>query len=117
MFLKDSPYSNFFTSGLLSGFQSSEAPSQAIDGNGLDSLHRRGSLPVTGSVYPSVRDSSDDGSAFYFSLHFSRDSREFRSFLSLDLADSQSLRSVSWSRKTLPYARFVLLLDVFTTYL
>ncbi|KAF9005964.1 hypothetical protein BDQ17DRAFT_1540593 [Cyathus striatus] len=40
-----------------------------------------------------------DSSAFYFTLQTKRDPIQYRSFLSLDLAESQSLRSASLKRK------------------
>ncbi|KAL0959716.1 hypothetical protein HGRIS_011409 [Hohenbuehelia grisea] len=72
----NSPYSPFFTSGLLSP----AAPSS-----------RRGSLP-TSPTSPSVQCDFDEASVFYFTLQPGRDSRQLRSFLSLDLADSTSSR-------------------------
>lgn len=41
----------------------------------------------------------DDASAYYFTLQPTRNEYEFRSFLSLDLADSQSLRSIVRARR------------------
>jgi len=74
MFRTHSPYSPFFTSGLLS------VPSADVP--------RRGSLPTSRSL-------PDVAAAFYFTLQPRRDEQEFRSFLSLDLAESQSMRSAS----------------------
>ena len=87
-----SPYSAFFTSGLLSV---NEYPSSN------DSL-RRGSLPVTVNSCHSVN-VNDDGSVFYFSMQPKRNLKESRSFLSLDLAESYSVRSASLKRKAQPY--------------
>ncbi|KAJ7588170.1 hypothetical protein C8J56DRAFT_1164776 [Mycena floridula] len=91
MFASGSPYSPFFTSGLL--LSSSPAA--------MSSLHKRGSLPTiksasTGSV--------DRSSSFYFDAA-GRDPTQFRSFLSLDLAESQSLRSFSTRRPSLSTRR------------
>ncbi|KAF8817523.1 hypothetical protein BYT27DRAFT_7216612 [Phlegmacium glaucopus] len=72
MFASNSPYSPFFTSGLLS---------HSI----LDGI-RRGSLPTDNS--------KDIQPPFIFSRQ-----PEYRSFLSLDLAESQSMRSASFKRK------------------
>lgn len=92
MFYSASPYSAFFTSGLLSA---NEYPSSN------DSL-RRGSLPVTVSSYHSAN-MNDDGSVFYFSMQPKGNPKESRSFLSLDLAESYSVRSASLKRKAQPY--------------
>ncbi|KAG6910196.1 hypothetical protein DXG01_012331 [Tephrocybe rancida] len=81
-----SPYSPFFTSGLLSQYDNDEP---------IFLGPRRGSLP-TDSLSPTTEDSS---SAFYFTLQPKRDTCEYRSFLSLDLAESYSLRSASLKRK------------------
>ena len=72
MFASNSPYSPFFTSGLLCH--------SIFDGI------RRGSLPTDNS--------KDVHSQFLFS-----NQPEYRSFLSLDLAESQSMRSASLKRK------------------
>ena len=72
MFASNSPYSPFFTSGLLCH--------SIFDGI------RRGSLPTDSS--------KDVQSPFIFS-----NQPEYRSFLSLDLAESQSMRSASLKRK------------------
>jgi hypothetical protein len=78
MFRTHSPYSPFFTSGLLS--------EPSVD------VPRRGSLPTSRSL-------PDVAAAFYGTLQPRRDEQEFRSFLSLDLAESQSMRSASLKRK------------------
>jgi hypothetical protein len=95
MFRTGSPYSPFFTSGFLSEPLSSPDPFLGP---------RRGSLPTDSP--PTL--STDESSAFYFTLQPQRDESEFRSFLSLDLAESQSLRSASLRRKmskaTTPFA-------------
>jgi hypothetical protein len=72
MFPSNSPYSPFFTSGLLCH--------SIFDGI------RRGSLPTDNS--------KDVNAPFIFS-----NQPEYRSFLSLDLAESQSMRSASLKRK------------------
>ncbi|KAG5650814.1 hypothetical protein H0H81_010939 [Sphagnurus paluster] len=91
MFRTGSPYSPFFTSGLLSD---SRAPSpEPVP------TPRRGSLP-TDSTSVFAASASDASSAFYFTLQPKRDTSEYRSFLSLDLAESQSLRSASLKRTT-----------------
>ncbi|KAG6839406.1 hypothetical protein C0991_002850, partial [Blastosporella zonata] len=69
MFHSGSPYSPFFTSGLLSQPEPDVEPTQ-----------RRGSLPT---------------SPFYFTLQPKRDTSEYRSFLSLDLAESSAARATS----------------------
>ncbi|KAL0955115.1 hypothetical protein HGRIS_004031 [Hohenbuehelia grisea] len=66
-----SPYSPFFTSGLLTN----------------DAIPRRGSMPSS--------QASSKASVYYFTLQQARDEHQFRSFLSLDLAESQSSRSLS----------------------
>ncbi|KAG7444398.1 uncharacterized protein BT62DRAFT_934062 [Guyanagaster necrorhizus] len=85
MFRTGSPYSPFFTSGLLS---SPVSPASPIDFNEL--RPRRGSLPTS---------SSDRSSAYYFSLQSRRNINEFRSFLTLDLAETRSKRGSNnhWS--------------------
>ncbi|KAG5647917.1 hypothetical protein DXG03_007841 [Asterophora parasitica] len=83
MFRTGSPYSPFFTSGLLSAPSSSRDPSPE-----RPLAPRRGSLPTDSLRSPS-------SSNFYFTK---RDPSEFRSFLSLDLAESQSQRSASLNR-------------------
>ncbi|KAF8202237.1 hypothetical protein BJ912DRAFT_1110133 [Pholiota molesta] len=86
MFHTHSPYSPFFTSGLFSA-RAQDVPTSP----------RRGSLPTD---TPASRDAAtEDVSAFYFTLQARRDEDEFRSFLSLDLAESQSMRSASLKRK------------------
>ncbi|PBK65828.1 hypothetical protein ARMSODRAFT_1087083 [Armillaria solidipes] len=79
MFRTGSPYSPFFTSGLLS---SPASPASPADFNELGP--RRGSLPTS---------SSDRSSAYHLTLQSKRDVNEFRSFLSLDLAETRSQRS------------------------
>ncbi|KAK0497294.1 hypothetical protein EDD18DRAFT_1462118 [Armillaria luteobubalina] len=79
MFRTGSPYSPFFTSGLLS---SPASPTSPVDFNELGP--RRGSLPTS---------SSDHSSAYHFTVQSRRDLNEFRSFLSLDLAETRSQRS------------------------
>ncbi|KAJ7224249.1 hypothetical protein GGX14DRAFT_649179 [Mycena pura] len=98
MFRAHSPgYSSFFISGLLSPPASSPASLHSRDSN----VPRRGSLPtVPDSAAPSsmsisISSAADDASMFYFTLQPRRDKDEYRSFLSLDLAESQSLRSHS----------------------
>ncbi|KAF4610562.1 hypothetical protein D9613_006877 [Agrocybe pediades] len=86
MFRTHSPYSPFFTSGLLSLDAEPDVPTSPT---------RRGSLPET-TAAGSTRE------AFYFTLHSRRsdaDADEYRSYLSLDLAESQSMRSASLKRK------------------
>ncbi|TFK39977.1 hypothetical protein BDQ12DRAFT_665172 [Crucibulum laeve] len=93
-----SPYSPFFTSGLLSQplLASSSSPSSSRSPSPEIPLGpRRGSLPTDS---PARLPSADDASAFYFTLQ-QRDESKFRSFLSLDLAESQSMRSASLKRK------------------
>ncbi|KJA28110.1 hypothetical protein HYPSUDRAFT_62502 [Hypholoma sublateritium FD-334 SS-4] len=80
MFATHSPYSPFFTSGLLSAGSRPHSPDVPLS-------PRRGSLPTS---------RADDVPAFYFTLH---NEDAFRSFLSLDLAESQSMRSASLKRK------------------
>lgn len=74
MFASNSPYSPFFTSGLLSH--------SIFDGP------RRGSLPTDKS-----KDVHQPQSIF-------SNQPEYRSFLSLDLAESQSMRSASLKQKS-----------------
>ncbi|RDB23812.1 hypothetical protein Hypma_009079 [Hypsizygus marmoreus] len=99
MFRTGSPYSPFFTSGLLSEPQPCSPEEESSRSASLDPPlgPRRGSLPTDS---PARSPSSTDGSsAFYFTLQPKRDTQEFRSFLSLDLAESNSLRSASLKRK------------------
>jgi hypothetical protein len=92
-----SPYSSFFTSGLLfEGF--STAPPSVEDLG-----PRRGSLPndmppTLCGTSQKIQSPSDGSSAFYFTLQPRRDTVALRSFLSLDLAESQSIRSASIRR-------------------
>lgn len=98
MFRTGSPYSPFFISGLLS---ESFDPSSSSTSRSQNSEHpRRGSLPdvASGRAAASPSETADQ-SAFYFTLQPKRDANEFRSFLSLDLAESQSLRSSSMKRR------------------
>ncbi|KAJ7115914.1 hypothetical protein C8R44DRAFT_880317 [Mycena epipterygia] len=88
-------YSEFFRTGLLSPPSSSPA---SIDE--FDLGPRRGSLPTDSP--PSY---ADDASMFYFTLQPRRDKDQFRSFLSLDLAESLSLRSHSMKRSQKRYSR------------
>lgn len=83
MFPTHSPYSQFFTSGLFNRSIQPDVPLSP----------RRGSLPTD------PRDAPEDVSAFYFTLQPRRDEEHLRSFLSLDLAESQSMRSASLKRK------------------
>ncbi|KAF9531763.1 hypothetical protein CPB83DRAFT_868074 [Crepidotus variabilis] len=86
-----SPYSPFFTSGLLS--QPLAMPPRAVSSSPKAELAaRRGSLPESSTA-------SNDSSAFYVTLQPRRDIKEYLSFLSLDLAESQSMRSASLKRK------------------
>ncbi|KAJ6581446.1 hypothetical protein B0H19DRAFT_1251667 [Mycena capillaripes] len=91
-----SAYPSFILSGLLS--PPSSSPSSLHSRDSFDLGPRRGSLPTDSppSYYSST---ADDASMFYFALQPRRDKDEFRSFLSLDLAESQSLRSHSTRRK------------------
>lgn len=97
MFRTGSPYSPFFTSGLLS---------EPFSSRSVHSLGpRRGSLPTD---TPPTRTSpqavsAEESAAFYFTMQPKRDQSEFLSFLSLDLAESQSLRSASLRRKASGY--------------
>ncbi|KAJ7281586.1 hypothetical protein C8J57DRAFT_78814 [Mycena rebaudengoi] len=92
MFHTRSPYSPFFTSGLLSPQTS---PTASL--SDYDFTPRRGSLPS--DAPPSYASSTaDDASMFYFTLQPARDKDQYRSFLSLDLAESLSLRSHSTKR-------------------
>ncbi len=87
MFATHSPYSPFFTSGLLSAGSRPHSPDVPLS-------PRRGSLPTS---------RADDVPAFYFTLHHED---AYRSFLSLDLAESQSMRSASLKRKANTPYRF-----------
>ncbi|KAJ7623257.1 hypothetical protein FB45DRAFT_925102 [Roridomyces roridus] len=89
----DNQYSAFFTSGLLSPPTSPPASLRSSQSSWILGP-RRGSLPTDS---PSLS-TTDDASMFYFTLQPKRDKDEFRSFLSLDLAESQSLRSRSVRR-------------------
>nr|GAT45703.1 predicted protein [Mycena chlorophos] len=93
-----SSYSSFFRSGLLSPTLSSQTSlySESRDSFELESSPRRSSLP-TESSRPTPFE--DEEFAFYFTLQPRRDSHEYRSFLSLDLAESLSMRSNSMKRK------------------
>ncbi|KDR80556.1 hypothetical protein GALMADRAFT_222152 [Galerina marginata CBS 339.88] len=91
MFRTHSPYSPFFTSGLLSEPLTSRPASPDVP----LSPTRRGSLPTDNAS----RAPQEHVSAFYFTLQPRRDEDEFRSYLSLDLAESQSMRSASLKRK------------------
>jgi hypothetical protein len=93
-----SPYSPFFTSGLLfEGFLPSSSPCVEEVGP------RRGSLPndmppTHCGTSQRLQSPSDVSSAFYFTLQPRRDTSALRSFLSLDLAESQSIRTASLRR-------------------
>jgi hypothetical protein len=89
-----SPYSPFFTSGLLSASPPSSPSPEP------HSHPRRGSLPTDNSPSFLRSSVSEDSSAFYCTLQPKRDKQEFRSFLSLDLAESQSMRSFGKHRGT-----------------
>ncbi|KAJ7091322.1 hypothetical protein B0H15DRAFT_228729 [Mycena belliarum] len=88
-----SEYSALFRSGL---FSPSSSCASSLNESESDLGPRRGSLPT--DLSPAY-DSADDISMFYFTLQPKRDKRELRSFLSLDLAESQSLRSHSIKRR------------------
>ncbi|KAJ7155457.1 hypothetical protein C8R43DRAFT_432885 [Mycena crocata] len=85
-------YSPFICSGWLAPPSSSPRFDDEFDLG-----PRRGSLPTDSP--PSYVSSTDEASMFYFTLQPRRDKDHFRSFLSLDLAESQSLRSHSLRRK------------------
>ncbi|KAF7308816.1 hypothetical protein MKEN_01081200 [Mycena kentingensis (nom. inval.)] len=96
-------YSSFFMSGLLSPPASSDASTHSPDA--FDVVPRRGSLPTESSRFESMPDDEDldleETAMFYFTLQpRRRDGTEYRSFLSLDLAESQSMRSASLRRKS-----------------
>ena len=105
-------YSPFFTSGLLSeGLFVNDSSYQPF-AEGLGS--RRGSLP--NDMPPSycgtsqkIQSTSDQSSAFYFTLQPRRDTIALRSFLSLDLAESQSIRSASIRRNDSTMTRSTML--------
>ncbi|KAJ6591624.1 hypothetical protein DFH09DRAFT_179953 [Mycena vulgaris] len=96
-FFTSSPYSDFLTSGLLSPPSSSPSSLHSHDSD-FDLGPRRGSLP-TDSPPSYISPAADDVSMFYFTLQPKRDKDQLRSFLSLDLAESHSLRSHSIRRK------------------
>ncbi|KAK7012235.1 hypothetical protein R3P38DRAFT_3209982 [Favolaschia claudopus] len=81
-----SAYPSFILSGLLS--PSSSSPSSSLHSADSYDAPRRGSLPTDSapSVYSSI---GDDASLYYFTLQPKRDKDQYRSFLSLDLAESQ----------------------------
>ncbi|KAJ7043572.1 hypothetical protein C8F04DRAFT_723204 [Mycena alexandri] len=93
-----SAYPSFILSGLLS--PPSSSPSSLRSRDSFDLGTRRGSLPTDSPPYY-----ADDASMFYFTLQPRRDKDEFRSFLSLDLAESQSLRSHSIRHKSSSHRR------------
>ncbi|KAJ7180632.1 hypothetical protein C8R46DRAFT_588504 [Mycena filopes] len=93
-----SAYPTFILSGLLSPPSSADSSLHARDSFELPP--RRGSLPTDSPPYY-----ADDASMFYFTLQPRRDKDEFRSFLSLDLAESNSLRSHSIKRKSSGHRR------------
>ncbi|KAJ7334088.1 hypothetical protein DFH08DRAFT_298202 [Mycena albidolilacea] len=90
-----SAYPSFILSGLLS--PPSSSPSSLHSRDSFDFAPRRGSLPTDSP--PSYYSSADEGSMFYFTLQQRRDKDEYRSFLSLDLAESLSLRTLSTRRR------------------
>ncbi|KAF7983402.1 hypothetical protein HWV62_22425 [Athelia sp. TMB] len=83
-------YSPFFTSGLLSARDDRDELGP-----------RRGSLPtdVYSPTSSTASASSEDSADFYRTLQPRRDPTQLRSFLSLDLAESQSTRSASIKRR------------------
>ncbi|TDL23807.1 hypothetical protein BD410DRAFT_787087 [Rickenella mellea] len=99
-------YSSLFTSGLLSeshtptglkAFPQWPRPSKIAD-------QRRGSLPVSvnSSTSMSFRNSTNSmasGYSYYVVMQRRRTSKQLRSFLSLDLAETQSTRSGSTRRR------------------
>ncbi|TFK76177.1 hypothetical protein BDN72DRAFT_853156 [Pluteus cervinus] len=95
-------YTSVFTSG-LAGDVSFVTPSsvRSTSTSPGPPSPRRGSLPIdscaTGDI--AYLKLADESFAFYQTLQPKRDSKEYRSFLSLDLAESQSLRSASLRRK------------------
>ncbi|KAJ6493588.1 hypothetical protein C8R47DRAFT_1070115 [Mycena vitilis] len=92
-----SAYPSFILSGLLS--PPSSSPSSLHSTDSLEDLGpRRGSLP-TDSPPSYYSTPADDASMFYFTLQPRRDKDQFRSFLSLDLAESHSLRSRGTRRR------------------
>ncbi|KAF7370642.1 hypothetical protein MSAN_00697200 [Mycena sanguinolenta] len=95
-----SAYPSFILSGLLS--PPSSSPSSLHSRDSFEFAPRRGSLP-TDSTTQSYSSSADEGSMYYFTLQPRRDKNEYRSFLSLDLAEAQSLRSHSTRRKRSKY--------------
>ncbi|KAJ6518753.1 hypothetical protein C8R45DRAFT_1065674 [Mycena sanguinolenta] len=95
-----SAYPSFILSGLLS--PPSSSPSSLRSKDSFEFAPRRGSLP-TDSTTQSYCSSADEGSMYYFTLQPRRDKEEYRSFLSLDLAEAQSLRSRSTRRKRSKY--------------
>ena len=129
MMYAGSPYSPFFTSGLyrdsdLPAFtnpfntaDSAVLPSSSsswVEDEDEENVYvdapRRGSLPTSTHTHTTTattsyngykrnRASSRTGSSFYFTLQPSRDEKEFRSFLSLDLAESVSLASAASLRR------------------
>ncbi|KAJ7252751.1 hypothetical protein B0H12DRAFT_610324 [Mycena haematopus] len=92
-----SAYPSFILSGLLS--PPSSSPSSLHSRDSFDFAPRRGSLPTDSISHPSYASSADEGSLYYFTLQPRRDKDQYRSFLSLDLAEAQSLRSRSTRRR------------------
>jgi hypothetical protein len=97
----NSSYSPFFTSGFLSQSEDSGFFSPLASPIQEDLGPRRGSLPTNSLHTTRPSTDIDEASAFYFTLQPSRNCSEYRSFLSLDIAESMSLRSVSSRRNTL----------------
>ncbi|KAI0925084.1 hypothetical protein AcW2_005776 [Taiwanofungus camphoratus] len=102
-------YSPLFTSGLLSGCStpehSSPSSSRSSSKRRRPQKEPRNSLPLTinnVSMYAGVRNSSDAGNGgglFLTLMPHRSQADEGRSFLSLDLAESSSMRSMSLRRK------------------
>ncbi|CAK5267633.1 unnamed protein product [Mycena citricolor] len=90
------PYSSYFLSGLMSP---SSSPSSPASSYSFD-FPRRGSLPESSSS--SFATSAGDDSSFYLAMHSPAvvDKNQYRSFLSLDLAESLSLKSRHARRST-----------------
>lgn len=113
--ISSSPYTYFFSSGLLCDeepeyFRQYEPSSPSSPRLLSPELHfslRPGSVPpdsMTVGHYLQAEELvsarlADESTTFYYARQPRRDTQEFRSFLSLDLAESQSLRSASLRRK------------------
>ncbi|KLO11625.1 hypothetical protein SCHPADRAFT_941939 [Schizopora paradoxa] len=95
-------YSDLFKSGLLSESSSPLTPSHpygpAHDGR-LPTITQDVPLSPARTSTRDVEHSIASGDSLYFTFKKRRDPSEFRSFLSLDLAESQSLRSASLKGK------------------